>query len=69
MSYYPEMPPRLPGETADQYTDRLTGADKTGRVPYAEKRYRACSLGWHRACTDPSGVECKCPCHARRKPG
>lgn len=37
-SWYPGLPPALPGETDAQYTDRLTGADRTGRVPYDHRR-------------------------------
>jgi hypothetical protein len=61
--YYPEMPPAFPGETDDEYTDRLTGADQTDRRPYDHKRFRQCSIGYHKECTDPSGEYCKCPCH------
>jgi hypothetical protein len=66
--HYPEMPPRYVDETMDQYTDRLCGADKTGRVPYDHKRYRQCSIGWHDECSaarngdiGPGG--CECPHH------
>lgn len=61
--WYPEMPPALPGETDEQYTDRLTGADGTGRRPYDHPRNRQCSIGWHEECSDPAGERCKCPCH------
>jgi len=61
--WYPEMPPALPGETADQYTDRLIGADGTDRRPYDHPRNRQCSIGWHDECSDPDGERCKCPCH------
>ena len=64
--YYPGMPPMLPGETGEQYTDRLTGADKTGRVPYDHKRNRQCSIGYHDECSDPDGEVCQCPCHTDR---
>ena len=57
------MPPMLEGETSEQYTDRLTGADKTDRIPYKERRNRQCSIGWHGQCSDPRGKVCKCPCH------
>ena len=62
-TYYPKMPPMLPGENGDEYTDRLTGADKTRRVPYNHRRNRQCALGWHHECTDPVGIRCECPCH------
>ena len=57
------MTESLPGETDAQYTDRLTGADKTGRRPYAEHRLRQCSIGYHDECSDPTGEICECPCH------
>lgn len=63
--YYPKMPPMLKGETCDQYADRLTGADRTDRVPYDHRRYRQCSLGWHRECSDSKGRVCECPCHRK----
>lgn len=65
--HYPEMAPLLPGETIEQYTDRLTGADGTGRVPYDHRRRRQCSIGYHDECSDPQGKDCKCPCHTQRK--
>lgn len=61
--HYPEMPPLLHGETLDEYTDRLTGADGTDRRPYDHHRNRQCSIGWHEECSDPAGERCKCPCH------
>jgi hypothetical protein len=61
--WYPTMPPMLDGETIEQYTDRLTGADGTNRVPYDHHRNRQCRIGWHQECSDPQGVTCKCPCH------
>ena len=61
--YYPDKPPALPGETPDQYTDRLTGADRTNRRPYDHPRNRQCSIGYHDECSDPDGERCKCPCH------
>ena len=66
--YFPEMPPMLDGETAEQYTDRLTGADGTARVPYDHRRYRQCSLGYHDECSDPAGDICECPCHRTALP-
>lgn len=65
--FYPEMPPMLEGESLIAYTDRLTGADKTGRVPYGHRRFRQCSIGYHEECSDPDGSECECPCHPERK--
>lgn len=62
--WYPSPPPPLDDESDDAYTDRLTGADRTGRVPYDHPRNRQCSIGWHRECSDPAGLDCKCPCHS-----
>lgn len=62
-TYYPKMPPMLPGETPAAYTDRLTGADGKNQRPYNHYRNRQCSIGYHRECTDPSGEKCECPCH------
>lgn len=62
-NHYPDMPPKFMNETAANYTDRLTGADGTGRQPYNHNRFRQCSIGWHDECSDPNGNECECPCH------
>lgn len=69
-THYPKMPPMLAGEgeTTDDYADRLTGADGTGRVPYNHVRNRQCALGWHRECSERQIVSakdrrCQCPCH------
>jgi hypothetical protein len=64
--YFPEMPPQLDGENDGQYTDRLTGADGTGRVPYDHPRNRQCSIGFHVECSERHvryGDQCRCPCH------
>ncbi len=61
--HFPKMPPMLPSEGPSAYTDRLTGADGTKRVPYDHPRNRQCSIGYHDECTDPAGERCKCPCH------
>lgn len=64
--WYPNQPPKLPGENGDQYTDRLTGADRTNRRPYDHHRNRQCSIGWHEECSDRAGYgngECECPHH------
>lgn len=66
-THYPDMPPVLPGEDDDAYTNRLTGADRTGRVPYDHSRRRQCSIGWHGECSDPNGYSCECPCHASNR--
>lgn len=66
--WYPNGPPKLPGETDEQYTDRLTGADRTGRVPYDHRRNRQCSIGWHEECSDREhSGRCKCPHHEEVK--
>ncbi|MFB6726750.1 hypothetical protein ACFCV3_41655 [Kribbella sp. NPDC056345] len=62
-SWYPEMPPALPGETDDEYTNRLTGADGTDRRPYDHHRGKQCSIGVHEQCSDQTGDWCGCPCH------
>jgi hypothetical protein len=67
-TWYPTPPPSLPGETDDAYTDRLTGADGTGREPYNHRRNRQCSIGYHTECSDPAGTTCKCPHHADTGP-
>jgi hypothetical protein len=61
--WYPDVPPALDGEDGAAYTGRLTGADKTGRVPYDHPRNRQCSIGYHGECTDPAAEACKCPHH------
>lgn len=61
--WFPQAPPRLDDETDDAYTDRLTGADHTDRIPYDHRRNRQCSIGWHGECSDPGGESCECPCH------
>jgi len=66
-NYYPDMPPQFENETDNQYTDRLTDADKTNRVPYNHQRNRQCSIGYHDECTDPEGDKCKCPCHVSER--
>lgn len=66
--WYPVPPPALKGETDYHYTDRITGADGTGRVPYDHRRYRECSMGYHRTCSDPRGQGCECPCHKDSHP-
>lgn len=68
--WYPAPPPALDGETGDTaYTDRLTGADGTDRIPYDHHRNRQCSIGYHSECTDPAGEVCQCPHHKDTMPG
>jgi len=66
--WYPELAPVLPGENPGTYTDRVTGADRTNRVPYDHRRNRQCSIGYHDECSDPDGETCECPCHYRKAP-
>lgn len=71
--HYPDVPPVLPGEDAGQYTDRLTGADGTGRRPYDHDRNRQCSIGYHNECSERHEMivsgGCQCPCHVDRNEG
>jgi hypothetical protein len=68
--WYPSPPPALDGESTDAYTDRLTGADHTGRRPYNHPRGRQCSIGYHMECTGWRGASsCECPCHLDKHPG
>lgn len=62
--WYPSPPPPLDDESDTTYTDRRSGADRTGRVPYNHPRNRQCAAGWHSECSDKTGSTCKCPCHA-----
>lgn len=65
--WYPNQPPMLDGETPDEYTNRLTGADRSGRRPYDHSRNRQCSIGYHEECSDRhNNGECGCPCHEER---
>jgi hypothetical protein len=64
--WYPAPAPALDGETDDAYTDRLTGADGTGRSPYDHPRNRQCSIGWHSEC---SVQGCECPHHDDKADG
>lgn len=69
-AWYPDPPPRIVGEDINAYTDRLTGADKSGQRPYDHDRYRNCSVGYHPSCSalrDDDGG-CGCPCHADQDP-
>lgn len=66
--WYPNMPPALPGEGADAYTNRLLGADGIRRRPYDHPRHRQCSIGWHEECSDRHNAgKCGCPCHDERR--
>ena len=65
--HYPQMPPPEYGETDEQYTNRVTGADGKGG-PYDHHRWRNCSMGYHADCMSASREDnpCVCPCHAAR---
>lgn len=65
--WYPNQPPKLPGETADDYTNRLLGAGGH-TYPYDHRRGRQCSIGYHEECSDRlNSGECGCPCHEERR--
>ena len=72
-AHYPDVPPTLPGESAGEYTDRLTGADGTDRCPYDHARNRQCSIGYHNECSERHKMivsgGCECPCHIDRDEG
>lgn len=64
--WYPNMPPPLPGETDEQYTNRMLGVG--GSSPYDHSRNRQCSIGWHEECSDrDNSGRCECPCHEERR--
>lgn len=71
--HYPDVPPMLDGEDSGPYTDRLTGADGTGRRPYDHDRNRQCSIGYHNECSERHEVmvagSCQCPCHIDLREG
>lgn len=56
------MPERMPGESIEEYTDRLIATRKPGTR-------RQCSIGWHEECSDrrpasaPEEDDCTCNCH------
>lgn len=75
--WYPAPVPSLPEESDVDYTNRMLGlAGKES--PYDHIRYRECSLGYHRSCTQRAVLglrnaftdnklsytgKCQCPCH------
>lgn len=62
--WYPMNPPALPGESDDEYTNRLLGARGEHLRPYDHRRNRQCSIGWHEECSDREhSGRCGCPCH------
>ena len=64
--WYPSPAPGLDGESADAYTDRLTGALGAELRPYDHARNRQCSIGYHMECSRwrDEAPGCECPCHA-----
>lgn len=65
--WYPAGPPMLPGESAESYTNRLTGALGRDVRPYDHSRNRQCSIGYHMECSDREhSGQCECPCHKER---
>jgi hypothetical protein len=61
--WYPELPPRLPGEDAVGYEIRLTA----GGGPFDHARSDHCATGRHGQCGAVRG-ECQCPHHADPAP-
>lgn len=62
--WYPMGPPALPGESDDDYTNRLTGASGPDGRPYDHSRNRQCSINYHVECSDREhSGQCECPCH------
>lgn len=64
-TWYPTLPPSLPGETDGSYTNRLLDPS---RAPYNHRRNRQCSIGYHTECSDRTGATCQCPHHADTGP-
>jgi hypothetical protein len=62
--WYPELPPRLPGENIAGYQTRLTA----GAGPYDHARSDDCATGRHGACRAGAVRDCQCPHHADQAP-
>jgi hypothetical protein len=62
--WYPELPPRLPGEDTATYEARLTA----GGGPFDHARSDRCATGRHGECGAAPGRECQCPHHADPAP-
>lgn len=75
--WYPAPVPPLPEESDVDYTNRMLGLSGK-QSPYDHLRYRECSLGYHRSCTQRGELgiadvftdnklgyigKCQCPCH------
>ncbi len=58
---YPNLPPSLPGESAEDYAARLLRPDT-----YPQSRSRACAYGHHEVCADRAATTCGCPHHHER---
>ena len=61
--WYPELPPRLPGEDTASYEIRLT----TGGL-FDHARSDRCATGRHGECGAIPGGQCQCPHHADPAP-
>jgi len=61
--WYPELPPRLPGEDTASYEIRLT----TGGL-FDHARSDRCATGRHGECGAAPGGQCQCPHHADPAP-
>ncbi len=61
--WYPEPPPRLPGEEVAAWQARLAAGG-----PFDHARSPACAAGQHGACPARPGRECQCPHHADTTP-
>ncbi len=60
-NFYPDMPPRLEGETTVLYHTRLCSSLLVEN-PYNHSRWWNCALGNHAQCTSTEAF-CHCPCH------
>lgn len=78
--WYPAPAPGFDEESDDTYTTRMLDKE---RNPYDHQRFRQCSIGYHRECSERSvsGLanaftdnkfsytgECECPCHTDYSP-
>ncbi len=61
--WYPEPPPRLPGEEVAAWQARLAAGG-----PFDHRRSPDCAAGQHSDCPARPGPECQCPHHADTAP-
>jgi hypothetical protein len=61
--WYPDVVPGVPGESDDDYTERLLTRPPQGLSPYDHPRKRQCSIGYHLECSGYEQGRCECPCH------